>query len=228
MKRSWVQPGKAQRPSRAMTARRRAGGIRRVLRPMSRMWPSSSRSGDPGRGSPPDSARWAPLVRVSGDFDSSLARILARRQPGVRFRFQHATSGSAPGTRPPRPMSPRVARRGRRERLRTDCRRSSGQGGAIGLGLDPRLDRSRALESGLDPHRRPPRPVEKGVDTPRKGSPSPRKQIRGSRESHLDLGDGVSTRRRRGPRGLGRGVEAAGLRSRLSKPGVETQFSCTR
>ncbi len=44
MKRSCVQPGKAQPPSRAMTARRRAGGMRLVLRPMSRMWPCSSRA----------------------------------------------------------------------------------------------------------------------------------------------------------------------------------------
>ena len=122
-----------------------------------------------------------------------------------------------------------VAPRRRRERLRTDCRRSSGQGGAIGLGSRPP---ARALASvRIAP--RPPtghhRDRSTTVSTPLGRQPEPlENKFEAAERASWTSESGVSTRRRRGPRGLGQGVEAAGWRSRSSEPGVEAQFSRTR
>ena len=88
MKRSCVQPGKAQPPSRAMTARRRAGGMRRVLRPMSRMWPCSSRAMPvkPQSHARRRSGRVAPGDRSPGAPTDPDVRISRIRLLGLRVR----------------------------------------------------------------------------------------------------------------------------------------------
>ena len=108
--------------------------------------------------------------------------------------------------------------------------------------LDPRLERSRASGSLLDP---PPETTATGPRRcrhPSEGSQSSRKQIRGSRESHLDLGErGVDTPPARSTRspagGRGRRMEVAVVRAggrgavfpyALARAGCRIEFSTAR